>query len=187
MRVEMLPGTDNVVRFPVERRARPTLELMRELAPDVREVLAIADSLALPVPVDDLRDRVDAETAAHIDSQISPYDPRREEMLNGLIEPMVATALAAIRAASDLSLDAAEARAIVLRAQTEGRVWMEPLREQARDLTVQAAELLVDAHTRVEEAEGVARAVGLARAGEAWAPRDLDAELEALLAMHRTG
>ncbi len=38
MRVEVLPGMTNVVRFPVERRARPTLELLREIAPDVRVV-----------------------------------------------------------------------------------------------------------------------------------------------------
>jgi hypothetical protein len=43
MRPDMLPGTPNVVRFPVERRARPTLDLMREIAPDVREVPAIAE------------------------------------------------------------------------------------------------------------------------------------------------
>ena len=29
MRVELLPGMTNVVRFPLERRARPTLELLR--------------------------------------------------------------------------------------------------------------------------------------------------------------
>ena len=29
MSVELLSGTTNVVRFPIERRARPTLELLR--------------------------------------------------------------------------------------------------------------------------------------------------------------
>jgi hypothetical protein len=42
MRIEILAGTANVVRFPVERLVRPTLDLMREIAPDVREVLLIA-------------------------------------------------------------------------------------------------------------------------------------------------
>src|SRR5208283_3801485 len=32
MRAELLPGMTNVLRFPVERRARPTLELLREIA-----------------------------------------------------------------------------------------------------------------------------------------------------------
>ena len=35
----------NVLRFPIERRARPTLDLLREIAPDVREVLNIADGI----------------------------------------------------------------------------------------------------------------------------------------------
>jgi hypothetical protein len=36
------------------------------------------------------------------------------------------------------------------------------------------------AHMRAEEAEGVARAVGLARSGEAWRPRDERREAEEL-------
>jgi len=43
MQTDAMPGTSNVLRFPVERRARPTLDLLREIAPDVREVLATAD------------------------------------------------------------------------------------------------------------------------------------------------
>jgi hypothetical protein len=35
---DTLPGTSNVVRFPIEERARPTLDLRREIAPDVRGV-----------------------------------------------------------------------------------------------------------------------------------------------------
>ena len=44
------------------------------------------------------------------------------------------------------------------------------------------AALLIGAHARVEEAEGVARAVGLARRGESWTPRDFRAEQDALFA-----
>ena len=63
MRAELLPGVTNVVRFPVERRARPTLELLREIAPDVREVLAMADALGVEAPDPRLRDEADAEMA----------------------------------------------------------------------------------------------------------------------------
>jgi hypothetical protein len=41
MWVELLPCLTNVVRFPIERRARPSLALLRELAPDVRRVFNI--------------------------------------------------------------------------------------------------------------------------------------------------
>lgn len=66
MRIERLPRTVNVLRFPVERRAQPTLALLREIAPDVREVLATAAAWDLESPVLDLRARVDAETAQYI-------------------------------------------------------------------------------------------------------------------------
>ena len=55
MRVELLPGMTNVVRFPVERRARPTLELLRGIAPDVREVLNLAEAFGMEMPLPDLR------------------------------------------------------------------------------------------------------------------------------------
>jgi hypothetical protein len=57
MRIELLSGETNVLRFPVEQRARPTLELLRDLAPDVREVLAVAEAYGLDMPVNDLQDR----------------------------------------------------------------------------------------------------------------------------------
>lgn len=36
MHIDSLPGTTNVVRFPVERRMSPTLDLLRGIAPDPR-------------------------------------------------------------------------------------------------------------------------------------------------------
>jgi len=66
MRVELLPGGKNVLRFPIERRARPTLGLLREIAPDVREVLNIAEAFGMEPPAHGLREHVDAATAGHI-------------------------------------------------------------------------------------------------------------------------
>ena len=66
MRVELLPGMKNVLRFPIERRARPTLDLLREIAPDVREVLNIAEAFGMEPPAHGLREHVDAATAGHI-------------------------------------------------------------------------------------------------------------------------
>ena len=67
----LLPGQDNVVRFPVERRVRPTLELMREIAPDVREVSLVAETFGLE-PSYGLRREVDARTAEYIADQVPP-------------------------------------------------------------------------------------------------------------------
>ena len=37
MRIELTPGMTNVVRFPIERRAKPSMDLVRDIAPDSRE------------------------------------------------------------------------------------------------------------------------------------------------------
>ena len=69
---------------------------------------------------------------------------------------------------------------VLLSAQISGHFRLDPLRERAEALTLRTAELLIDAHMRVEEAEGVVRAVGFARRGEKWAPRSHRADEEAL-------
>ncbi len=183
MRIERLPRTVNVLRFPVERRARPTLALLREIAPDVREVLAAAAAWDLESPMLDLRARVDAETAQYILDQFGDGGAMPHGALDELLNPVIAAAITACRTAHDLSLDAAEAQHALLSAQTAGPVWIDPQRRRAETLTLRAAESLIEAHTRAEEAEGVARAVDLARRGEAWTPRDHRAEEAGLFAM----
>lgn len=89
MRIELLAGMMNVVRFPTERRARPTLDLLRAIAPDVREVLNLADAFGIEAPVHDLRDRVDAETAEHIVNQVPAQGLAREAMLRELEAPVI--------------------------------------------------------------------------------------------------
>jgi hypothetical protein len=186
MRIELLSGETNVLRFPVEQRARPTLELLRDLAPDVREVLAVAEAYGLDMPVNDLRDRVDLSTAEHIANQVPAELPQRAAMLAEMVGPVVEAAVRACREAQDLAVDAAEARQRLLGLQAS-KFWLEPLQERADGLALRAAVMMVAAYARAEEAEGVARAVGLAQRGEAWAPRDFAADFEALLAIRRAG
>ena len=50
--------------------------------------------------------------------------------------------------------------------------------KRAAGLAGRAAERLLVAHGRTDEAESVARAVGFARSGEAWRPRDVRQEAE---------
>jgi len=180
MRIEKLPGLETVVRFPVERRARSTLALLRDIAPDVREVLAIAAAFGLAAPEPGLRDRVDAEMAEYILEQFGGNAAKLPQMLDELLNPVVTKAVAACRAAHDLSIDAVAAQQALLQARTEGHIGFAPLRERADALTQRTAELLIEAHIRVEKAEGAGRPVGLARRGEPWAPRDHRAEEEAL-------
>jgi hypothetical protein len=175
----------NVVRFPVELRTRPTLELLRDIAPDVREVLNLVDAFGMEAPVPDLRERADAATAEYIGNQVPVHGQERDGMLRALQAEAVARAVTAARAAHDASVEAAEAQQVLLHAQTEGHFWIDPLRERAERRTERAAVLLLEAHVRSEEAEGAARAVALALRGQAWTPRDVAAEMEELLGLRR--
>ena len=81
MTIELVPGTTNVVRLPSAGRTASTLDLLREITPDVREVSLIAAAYGVAMRSDDLWQRVDAETAEHISirlihSQV-PHEPRR--------------------------------------------------------------------------------------------------------------
>ncbi|GAV34201.1 hypothetical protein ROTAS13_01864 [Roseomonas sp. TAS13] len=177
MRIELLPGLTNVIRFPVERRARPTLELLREIAPDPREVGNVAEAFGLDYPVSGLRDAADASTAEYIRKHV-PSEPgeARQAALRGVLEPLLTQAVTVCRDAHEAAVAAGEAHQALARAQTEGGFWIEPLEEQAEELSARAAELLVQAQLCSEQAEGAARAVRIAQGGKTWAPADRDTE-----------
>ena len=186
MPIELLPDLTNVVRFPVERRVAPSMELVSEIAPDCREVERVGETFQLELPPRDLHHGVDAETAIHIAGHVLPLAPdERRRALDALLRPVVARAVDACRQADHAGRRAVEAHERLVRAQTEHGSWLAPLEEQADAAARHAAELLVLAHRRCQEARGVARAVGFARRGELWAPFDLHAATEALLADER--
>ena len=178
MSVELMSSIRNVVRFPIERRARPTLELLRGMAPDVREVMNMAEAFGMERPVPDLRERADFATAEHIANQIPAGGAKREALLGEMLEPIVAGAIATCSEAHDARLEAAAAEEALMRARRAGNFTREMLEERAAVSARRAAERLLIAHVRSEEAEGVARAVRFARGGEAWRPRDVRREAE---------
>jgi hypothetical protein len=181
MRIALVAGTSNVVRFPVERRARPTLELLRDIAPDTREVLLLVESFGLPLPEREMRHVADAKMADHILNHVRPEpSAQRRAELEALLAPLVTRGVEACREAHDAALTATEAQQRVVAAQSEGGYWLTPMEERAEALTTAAARLLVDAYIRAEEAEGAARAIGMALRGETWVPFDLQAEAGAL-------
>ena len=172
MWVEVVAGTTNVLRFPTERRARPTLDLMRSLAPDGRDVLVTAMAAGVDPLSLDTRSAADAETAELIDTSLvggGGHDAA-SDALDGLLRPAVAAAIAASWSARDMALATATAQATLARAQRTGEGWVAPLRQRAEALRQLAARLSIEAYALAEHAEGVARAVGCARHGEAWHP-----------------
>ena len=183
MNIELLPGLTNVVRFPIELRAAPSMNVLYEIEPDSREVSLIAESYMLEMPEPDLFDQVDQETALHIALHVLPLAPAEQKTaLATLLDPVVTLAVAACRNADRVSKRLVKAEAELLYARTEGAYATELLETDANALSQQAAELLILAHRRCVEAHGVNRAVGKARRGETWAPNNLAENTEWLIA-----
>lgn len=149
------------------------MALVGKLEPDGREVVLAGADLGLDLPPTDLFDQVDAETARCIAEQVLPLTPDgQRRALDEMLQPVLAAAVVACRAAKLASLRVAEAAREVMEMQTEGGHWMEPLEETADALLHEAALAMIEAQRRCQEARGVSRAVGMARRGEAWVPYD---------------
>lgn len=179
MRDERVAGLGNVVRFPVERRT--TIELLLGIAPDAREVSLLAETYCIAVP-HDLQERADQEAAEYILNQVPADGRERADMLRGMLDHAVGAAVAAVLESRRAAETAAAARRELADAEAGLGYWLHDLQQAASEADVDAAEALVAAHSRTLEAFGVARAVGMAMRGEAWAPRDLNAEADWLLA-----
>ena len=183
MNIELLPGLTNVVRFPLEQRMAPSMELIAVIEPDAREVLRLGESFFIELPEHDLRERVDAETARYIAEHVLPLaSSERGPALDELLHPVMARAVAACRRADQVSERAFEAQRHLLEMQTEHGAWEGPFQQNADALLQEAAELLILAHRRCQEAHGVDRAVGMARRDEAWTPDSMESATEWLIA-----
>lgn len=186
MRIELMPGMTNVVRFPVERRARPSLDLLRDIAPDCREVSLAVESfeLELDEPLFEIRDNADRETAEYILNNVRPEPgAERRAELDGILEPLVTAAVRACREAHDAAVVSTDAQMRLVKAETDGGYWMQPLEERAERCSANAVLLMVAAYVAKEKAEGAARSVRLAKCGEEWKPIDYHAEADALFGL----
>ncbi len=163
----------NVVRFSSELRVLPSMALIGALEPDLREVILLADSLGLELPLPDLCDRVDEETARYVAEQVLPLTAsERRRALDGLLRPVLLAAVDACRSAALAVRRLAGAASDVRQARVEGGHWTAPLEGIAAALLHDAGCAVIEAHCRCCEARGVGRAVGMAHRGEAWVPRD---------------
>ena len=183
MQIELTPGLTNVIRFPVEERVDPSIPLLFEIEPDVREVLAIEESFQLEGIDEGLFEASDRETATYIAEQILPTagGARLRSLLDELLSPIVADAVTACRQAHAASTRAVEAEQKALTAKVAGSRWVALLEAEATSRTEQAARLLIAAHNACRRAHGVNRAVWFAREGEKWRPYDIGEETERVL------
>jgi hypothetical protein len=181
MPFELLAGTTNVLRFPLERRVEPSLDLLCEIAPDSREVDLVAEAFDLNSPLGEMRREADLAMAEHILNNAPPEPgPRRRLVLDALLRPLVGHAVAACREAHQAAEKAQAASQRLATAEAEGGYWIPPLKDDAMVKANEAARLLIEAHIASEEAKGAARAIRIAKSGEEWSPFDLRAEEQAL-------
>jgi hypothetical protein len=186
MRIGLPHNTMNVIRFPIERRARPTLELLREIAPDSREVALVIEEISIDCDLHEVRHTADRAMAEHILNHVPrEHGPARRTALQSLLEPLVTRAIEACRRSNDAIVAATAAQDAVTRAKAESGYWMAPLAARAAWRAQEAARLLVEAHVAAEEAEGAARAIDLASRGEEWRPFDVNVEAAALFGFER--
>jgi hypothetical protein len=76
MRYETMSLGSNVIRFPVELRAKPSIDLLIEVAPDSREVELIAEAFGFEAPDPHGRSKADRAMAETIAKTDLPADPK---------------------------------------------------------------------------------------------------------------
>jgi len=181
MRIALMPGTANVVRFPVEQRAKPSLDLLYDIAPDSREVSLVAEAFGLEEAPLEIRHDADCEMAERIRiCQWPETVPERNAALGELLKPLVERAVAACREAASAAVRSDDAAERFVNAQSRGGYWLLPLEDESTLRANEAARLLIEAHAASEAAFGAARAIRLAKAREAWRPFNLEEEANSL-------
>lgn len=182
MRWELLAGTSNVYRFPVELAAKPTADLLRSVATDVREVSLVAEAFGLDEPPIEIRDAADRAMAERIAvTTCWPEEARaKRAALEGMAKPLVERALRMRREAREAALRSDEAAEKLVSAELDGGYWLAPLEEASEYWALEWARRLIAAYAASEEALGAARAVEFAMRGEAWRPFNLREEADAL-------
>ena len=188
MRYETLTLGGNVIRFPVELRAKPSIDLLIDVAPDSREVELIAEAFGFDAPDPEGRakaDRTMAEQIAEMAMDLPVDQKERRAALNAILKPFVDRAVAACAEARQASLRSDADNEKFAKAQMEGGYWLAPLKEAADYWAVEAARLQIVAHEAAQAAHGAGRAIELAKRGEAWRPSNAEDDMNALIAAQK--
>jgi hypothetical protein len=186
MRYETMTLGSNVIRFPVELRAKPSIDLLIEVAPDSREVELIAEAFGFDPPDPDGRSKADRAMAQTIAKTDLPADAKeRRAALNAMLKPLVDRAVAACGEARQTALRSDEAGEKLASAQIEGGYWLAPLEDAANHWAVESARLQLIAYEAAEAAHGAGRAIEFAKRDEPWRPSNVDEDVDALIAAQR--
>jgi hypothetical protein len=173
---------ENLVRFPVEKRARPSFEMMSELAPDCRTIDAIVEALDVQDFDPDVGDEADFEMADRLATMMVPRgDPARADFFAALREESLAPAIAACIEAKRLAEDTHRACRRAIDALVDDPLNAFALGRRANHFANASAEAALEAHRLCEIARGRCRALSVAERGEQWLPYSAHVESDWLV------
>lgn len=158
------------VRYSIKCSGIPTMELLHQWEPHIDTVMLAAQHVGLLRPVSDLRDVADEAAARHIAHHVLPLTPGAwRGALDVMLEGAMRSAAQACQRAGQAAMQYRRVRRRATPVRNEDCLWRESWALTLDALLHEVGALVIVAHERCEEAHGVARAVGLARRGKAWA------------------
>jgi len=170
MKYDLLPGTDGVVRFPTERRARPTLLAIQALAPRSDLAAAMADERAGDEqPPDTMAVVAEAFTTLAKTLEFSMGQTAALAQLRGLVEVQVKQAHALCWEYCDAETAAEAAGEMLTAASASGaEAYADGLREEVRRARAMWAEATLAARAAVDAALGAQGALDYHELGKPW-------------------
>jgi len=176
MKFDLIPGTGGVVRFPTERRAKPTLLGLRELAPREDLASAMADDRA----GDDRAPDTMAEAVEAFSTLLKAmeFGMGREAalaQLRGLVATQVVQAHALCWEYRDAEAEAEEAGATLRAARASGaEAFADGPREQVRRTRVVWTQRALAARAAADMALGAQAALDFHEHGTPWRRTSVD-------------
>ena len=164
---------ENLVRFPVERRAPVSYEMMCDLAPDWRMISHLVDALEIDDYDHDIGDKADCAMAEALKGMAVPQEAAaRRQFFAGLRARSLKPAVAACVEAKRIADGTYQAGRVANRAEQNKELNAFALGRRANHFVHASAWAALEAHRLCEIARGQCRALTLAEMNEPWAPYD---------------
>jgi hypothetical protein len=162
---------ENAVRFPVEHRARPSFEMMCDLAPDQQMIPTLVEAMNVQDYDPDLRDHADRDMAEYLATLSLPSDPdARGNLLDRLSQQALRPAILACVEAKRTADETYRACRTAIDAREADPRNSSAFAYRANIFANVSARAALDAHRLCEIATGKYRAITLAAMNERWTP-----------------
>ena len=153
MRYETIGLGSDVIRFPIEARAKPSLDRLSDVAPDMREVELVAEAFGFDAPDPEERDKADRAMAENsFEDRLAGRSHASPRCAGRYAEALCRSC--GRGEARQAALHSDEAGEKLTTAQIEGGHWLQPLETAANGWAVAAARIQIDAHEAAQAAHG---------------------------------